>query len=63
MYLIRKKALQKEEEAKQKASVINPKIEDAYNIYLNDQEIVEIEDIGDLNKMIDKAGRNTNNIF
>lgn len=46
-----------EEEAKQKASVINLKIEDAYNIYLNEQEIIEVEDVGDLNEMIEKAGR------
>lgn len=46
-----------EEEAKQKASVINLKIEDAYNIHLNEQEITESEEIGDLNEMIKEAGR------
>lgn len=46
-----------EDEAKQKASVINLKTEDAYNIYLNEQEIIETEDIGNLNDMIEEAGR------
>lgn len=46
-----------EEEAKQKASVINLKIEDAYNIHLNEQEITESEEIGNLNEMIKEAGR------
>lgn len=46
-----------EEEAIEKAKVMNLKIEEAYNIYLNEQEIIGTEDIGDLDEMIEKAGQ------
>lgn len=46
-----------EEEAIEKAKVMNLKIEEAYNIYLNEQEIIGTDDIGDLDEMIEKAGQ------